>query len=45
MKEWVVSKVAAHYYQLVEMPHKKVLKLYERLPKPYTSIVIQMRAK
>ena len=45
MKEWAASKVAARYHQLVEMPHKKVLKLYERLPKLYTLIIIQMRTK
>jgi hypothetical protein len=29
----------------MEMPHKKVLKLYQGLPKPYTSIVMQMRTE
>ncbi|KAJ5670850.1 uncharacterized protein N7477_006213 [Penicillium maclennaniae] len=29
----------------MEMPHKKVLKLYQGLPKSYTSIVMQMRTE
>jgi hypothetical protein len=45
IKEWAASKVAIPYHQLVEMPHKKVLKLYQGLPKPYTSIIMQMRTE
>ncbi|KAJ5636974.1 hypothetical protein N7490_006853 [Penicillium lividum] len=43
-KQWAKEKTGKPNQRLVAVPHKKVLKLFEGLSKPYTSILVQMRS-
>ncbi|KAJ5642579.1 hypothetical protein N7490_006579 [Penicillium lividum] len=43
-KQWAKEKTGRPNHRLVDVPHKKVLKLFEGLSKPYTSILVQMRS-
>lgn len=42
-KQWEMEKGAKPTRRLIKAPHKKNLGLYKGLPKPHTSIIIQMR--
>ncbi|KAJ5636976.1 hypothetical protein N7490_006855 [Penicillium lividum] len=41
--QWAREKTGKPNQRLVNAPHKKTLKLFEGLPKHYTSILVQMR--
>jgi hypothetical protein len=43
-QEWAKERTGKPNQRLVKVPDKKVLRLFESLSKPYTSILIQMRS-
>ena len=43
-QEWAKERTGKPNQRLVKAPDKKVLRLFESLSKPYTSILIQMRS-
>jgi ribonuclease HI len=43
-KEWAKERTSKPNQRLVKVPDKKVLRLFDSLSKPYTSILIQMRS-
>lgn len=47
IKEWGKStdKLSVQYHRLVPVPEKKTLQLYEKFPKAYSSILVQMRSQ
>ena len=44
-REWKTEKTGRTTYKLVEIPNRRVLDLYRGLPKPYASIIIQIRTQ
>ena len=44
VSQWKREKTGGKTRRLIEEPSKKTLRLYERLPKAYSSIAIQMRS-
>ena len=43
-QEWAEERTGKPNQRLVKVPDKKVLRLFDSLSKPYTSILIQMRS-